>query len=230
MVPPATIATTVATSGPVERLLDRDAEVALLREALADARDGRGRLVIVEGEPGIGKTALLATVRREATEAGCAVLAATGGELERGFAWGVVRQLFEPLVYGASAAGRRSLLRGAASLARPALGLSSADEGAAGSGDGSFAAQHGLYWLTANLVEGAPAAIVVDDAHWADSASLLFLNYLGRRIAELPVLLVVGMRPAEPGAPHALLQALRGLPRSARRRALLRFPKPRSAR
>ena len=176
---------------------------------------------IVEGEPGIGKTALLADgARGKPRQRGCTVLAATGGELERGFAWGVVRQLFEPLVYGASGSGRRSLLRGAASLARPALGLSSADDGAAGSGDGSFAAQHGLYWLTANLVEGGPAAIVVDDAHWADPASLLFLNYLSRRIAELPVLLVVGMRPAEPGAPHALLQALRGLSRSAVPRAL----------
>ena len=168
--------------------------------------------MIVEGEPGIGKTALLATVLREATGGGCTVLAATGGELERAFAWGVVRQLFEPLVYGAS--GRRSLLRGAASLARPVLGVTDADAAAAG-GDSSFAAQHGLYWLTANLVDDGPAVIVVDDAHWADPASLQFLIYLSRRCAELPVLVVVGLRPAEPGAPEALLRALRGLPRSA---------------
>ena len=170
--------------------------------------------MIVEGEPGIGKTALLDNVRREAAEPGCAVLVATGAELERGFAWGVVRQLFEPLMHGAGGSRRRSLLRGAASLARPALGLPFADEGPAGSGDGSFAAQHGLYWLAANLAESEPVAIVVDDAHWADSASLLFLHYLGRRIADLPVLVVVGMRPAEPGAPRELLSALRGLPRS----------------
>ena len=93
---------------PREELFDRDAEVALLRDALADARAGRGPLVIVEGEPGIGKTALLATVHREATAGGCPVLAATGGELERGFAWGVVRQIFEPLVYGANCSRRRS--------------------------------------------------------------------------------------------------------------------------
>ena len=199
---------TAATEG----LFDREAELALLRAALADARDSRGRLVIVEGEPGIGKTALLATVLREATGGGCTVLAATGGELERAFAWGVVRQLFEPLVYGAS--GRRSLLRGAASLARPVLGVTDADAAVAG-GDSSFAAQHGLYWLTANLVDDGPAVIVVDDAHWADPASLQFLIYLSRRCAELPVLVVVGLRPAEPGAPEALLRALRGLPRSA---------------
>jgi hypothetical protein len=44
----------MSTTTATESLFDRDAEVALLREALADARDGRGRLVIVEGEPGIG--------------------------------------------------------------------------------------------------------------------------------------------------------------------------------
>lgn len=199
------------TRETTETLLDRDAELEALRRTLDDARDGQGRVVIVEGEAGIGKTALLGRVRGAAGDSGFTVLSAAGADLEREFAWGVARQLFEPLVYGTSAARRRSLFRGAASLARPALGLSAADGASPQLGDAAFAANHGLYWLTANLADGAPAAVIIDDAHWADLASLLFLNYLGRRVRDLPIALIVGMRSAEPGAPSDLLDPLRAL-------------------
>ena len=199
------------TSAATETLLDRDAELEALRRTLDGARDGQGRLVIVKGEAGIGKTALLDRVRGAAGDSGFTVLSAAGANLEREFAWGVARQLFEPLVYGATAARRRSLFRGAASLARPALGLSAAAGASRQLGDASFAANHGLYWLTANLADGTPAAMIVDDAHWADLASLLFLNYLGRRVRDLPIAVIVGMRSAEPGAPSELLEPLRAI-------------------
>lgn len=189
-------------------LFDREAELASLRDALDSARAGRGRIVVVEGEPGIGKTALLEHARAAADESGFVILRAAGAELERDFAWGVTRQLFEPIVHRGVAAP--SLLDGVASLSRPALGLSAPGELASGD-DPAFAARHGLFWLAANLAESDPVAIVVDDAHWADSASLLFLHHLGHRIADLSLVIVIGTRAAEPGAPRDLLRSLRML-------------------
>ena len=59
---------------------------------------------------------------------------------------------------------------------------------------------HGLYWLVAALAEAAePLLLVIDDAHWADAPSLRFVDFLARRVPELAVLVVVGLRPREPG-------------------------------
>jgi len=76
--------------------LEREAEVAALTAVLGAARGGDGRLVVVEGSAGIGKTRLLGEARELAREGDFAVLAARGGELEGEFAFGIVRQLFEP--------------------------------------------------------------------------------------------------------------------------------------
>ena len=199
-----------ATSG----LLERDDELEGIEAALAEARSGRGRLLFLEGEPGIGKTALLAELEKGARAGGFTVLAAGGGELERDFAYGVVRQLYEPFVRALPPARRRTLLRGAAALAGPVVGVDDAmpPSGGPQPADASFAANHGLYWLTVELSDEQPLLLLIDDAHWADSATLLFLNYLGRRLEELPVLAVLGLRPAEPGAPRELIDALRPLP------------------
>ncbi len=98
--------TTAPVAGP---LLERDAELATLAAMVAAARAGEGQLVAIEGSAGIGKTRLLAEARAAAAEAGLDVLAARAGELEREFAFGVVRQLFEPLLATSGAgAGRAS--------------------------------------------------------------------------------------------------------------------------
>jgi hypothetical protein len=76
--------------------------------------------------------------------------------------------------------------------------------------EAAFAVLHGLYRLTANLARERPLALVVDDAHWADGASLRFLAYLGNRLSELPVLLVLAARPlGEPGG-AAVAELLEG--------------------
>jgi len=77
-------------------LLERDDELEHVEAALAQARAGRGRIVVVEGPAGIGKTALLAAARTAAADEGMRVLRARANELERDFVFGVVRQLFEP--------------------------------------------------------------------------------------------------------------------------------------
>lgn len=198
-------------SQDISVLLEREAELNQFSQLLAAATSGEGRLVFVEGEAGIGKTALLDALVERAVSTGATALRARGGELERDFPYGVVQQLYEPVVR-ASSAGRRALLKGAARLAAPALRLADPTRAALAGADASLAASHGLYWLTANLAEERTLVLVVDDAHWADSATLLFLHYLGRRLGGVTVLLALGLRASEPGAPRELLDALQGLP------------------
>src|SRR4029450_12215298 len=75
-------------------LLERDAELAVVA-GLIDTITDAGRLLAIEGPPGIGKTALMAEARALAQEAGLQVLGARGSGLERSFSYGVVAQLFE---------------------------------------------------------------------------------------------------------------------------------------
>src|SRR5688500_14225960 len=162
------------------QLLERSEELARIESALAEARLGRGTFVVVEGPAGMGKTALLAAARAAAADGGMRVLRSRGTELERDFAFGVVRQLFELPLAEASELERGDLLEGAAGVAAGLLGLPGAPppDGPPASGvDPSFAVFHGLYWLCANLTATGPLCVVVDDAHWADAASLRYLAF-----------------------------------------------------
>src|ERR671922_2757139 len=80
------------------RLLERGGELGVIRAAAKAVAAGEGRAVVVEGAAGFGKTALVAAARAQAREAGLRPLGARGSELERAFAFGVVRQLLEPAV------------------------------------------------------------------------------------------------------------------------------------
>jgi len=197
---------TAPTSGaPV--LLEREAELERAGAAIERACAGTGEVIVLEGPAGIGKTELVQAVRVRAVEAGMETLSARGDDLERDFAYGVVRQLFEPALSRAAPDVRAMLLEGAAGLTAGVLGPATATSFPA---EGSFAAFHGLYWLTSNLAERAPLLIAVDDAHWADSPSLRSLHYLARRVHELAVLLLVTRRPPEPGADVELVARITG--------------------
>ena len=191
-------------------LLERGAELREAAEVLNAAGSGAGGGLLIEGPAGIGKSALIRAIRREAEGEGFAVLAARGAELEREFSFGVVRQLFEPALAARKGAERDALLAGAAHLAEPAIGELAPPDAAdvSPSVDPSFAVLHGLYWLTANLAEHSPLLIAVDDAHWSDAASLRFLSYLAGRLEGLPVVLTVALRPFELGAASKLVAAL----------------------
>src|SRR6266516_457294 len=191
-----------------EPLLERNEELARIESALAEARTGRGRFVVVEGPVGMGKTALLAVARTTAAEGGMRVLRSRGTELERDFAYGVVRQLFEPSLVEASELERAELLQGAAGVAAGLLrlpGAPPADVPPSAGVDPSFAILHGLYWLCANLAAVGPLCLVVDDAHSADAASLRYLAFLLTRLEELDAALVVATRPPEAGTDAELL-------------------------
>ncbi len=196
-----------ATTG---QLLERRDELARIEAALAEARTGRGRFLVVEGPAGIGKTALLTEARTVAAGGGTRVLRSRGSELERDFAFGVVRQLFEPPLAEASEPERADLLQATAGVAAGLLALpgASADAPPSSGVDPSFAILHGLYWLCANLAAGGPLCLVVDDAHWADAPSLRYLAFLLTRLEELDVTLVLATRPCEAGTDADLLATL----------------------
>jgi class 3 adenylate cyclase/DNA-binding CsgD family transcriptional regulator len=195
--PPIGARRTLAPAQPAgPRLLEREAELAALHAYVDAAGAGAGRLVAIEGRSGIGKSRLLAEARAIAVEGGLTILTARGGELEQDFAYGVVRQLFEPVLASASNDERADLLSGPAELSAALfeqVETSSEDEGA----DVSFAVLHGLYWLAANLALRRPAVLMIDDLHWADGPSLRWLAHLQRRLEGLPLLVVVGTRPPE---------------------------------
>ena len=200
------------TATTANELLERDAELARADEHLANAKAGSGRVLVIEGPAGIGKTALLQEVAARASDRGLLVLRARGGELERDFPHGVVRQLFEADLLARNRDEHSSLLAGAAALARPVL--LPGESGDALAADASFAVTHGLYWLTANLAEERQLMLAVDDAQWADIASLRFLAHLARRLEGMPLLLAVCIRSGEPKTPDALLAQLTSDPTS----------------
>lgn len=188
-------------------LLERESEVASVTAAIGAAADGAGALLLVRGPAGIGKTRLVEAARDEASVCGIRTLVARGGQLERDFAFGVVRSLFEPVVRG----GRAGTFEGAAALAAPLLGAAPPGKGARLDDDRSAAVLHGLYWALANVASEEPLLVAVDDAHWADPASLRWLAYLANRVEDLPVTLLVAARTDEPGAAPPELATLTAL-------------------
>ena len=171
-------------------LLEREREQAELQARIEVlAATGQGAVVLVEGVAGIGKSRLLAAAAEHARAAGLRVLAAHGTELEFELAFGGARQLFTaPLL--ALQDEREQLLAGPAALAAPVLGIEEEREP-----HGLADPLHGLFWLTANLTLSGPVALLVDDLHWLDQESARFVVYLGRRLAGLPLLLLVTARP-----------------------------------
>ena len=189
----------------VGELLEREVELACLDGLLEQASRGMGRVVVVEGEAGIGKSELLVAVRTQAQARGFGVLRARGSEFEARIAFGVARQVFEPMLRTASAAQRRRLLSGVAGVGARALGVVAGEPPA-----DRFAALHGLFWLCANRAERGPVLVVVDDVQWVDDPSLAWLGYVARRVGDLALLLVLGLRSGDPGGERGELARLVG--------------------
>src|SRR5215216_3068094 len=181
-------------------LLERDGELGLIGGLVARVSAGEGGLVVIEGHAGVGKTELLRAAGELGEAEGLRVLRARGSELDRAFAFGVVRQLLEHEV-----AEEPALLVGGA---EPAAAVFAAAGGDIRGDEGLFASLQGLHWLVANLAARKPLLLVADDVHWADTASLRWLVFLAERVDDVRALLVAATRPAEPGADEELLDAL----------------------
>jgi DNA-binding CsgD family transcriptional regulator len=176
-------------------LLERGAELAGLDGLLAAACAGRGALIVIEGPPGIGKSALLGACAERAAALGMQCLRARGDDVSMESSFAAMRELLAP------AAGPDAF-RGSAGLAAPVF---RGEADAAPEADRAAAVLHGLYWLIADHCDRGPVALLVDDAHWLDPASVRFLLYLARRLESLPAVLVVGQRRGEVSRPLTAL-------------------------
>jgi len=169
---------------PAGALIGRDREMALLTGLMRGVVRGRGGSVLIEGEPGIGKSALVQAVVAEAPEAGCEVFEGAGDEL--GQALPLLPFLDALRVREPSANPRRrtivQLLRGEAS----------ADRGT----DVPAVLAEQLLALVAEQCAVRPTILVIDDLQWADQASITLWGRLARSARQVPLLLIGMMRPA----------------------------------
>ncbi len=196
-------------------LLERQHELETAHQALTEASRGEGRILVVEGPAGIGKTRLLEAVAHMAVDAGFEVHGARGDDLETAFAYGVLRQLLAPALAQLDPADRAVVLEGPASF------LASLVEGTAGppsSGLGSegLGAAYGLYQLIQDLAERRPRLLCVDDVHWADLPSLHALGFVARRLADLPILMLLASRRSVDGPAKDVLARFDSLAGSRR--------------
>ncbi|HET9104654.1 MAG TPA: AAA family ATPase [Solirubrobacteraceae bacterium] len=178
-------------------LWERERELGVLEDALGRAAEGLGQVVIVEGPPGVGKSALLAEAARRARLVGMRVAAAGGAELEHGLAFGVARDLFDGCDRGHDSGAPAD--RFDAGLGLAADGADAVDE--------PVAARR-AFARVVELTQNAPVCVCLDDAHWVDVPSLVVLAYVQQRIAALPVALVIGLDSGERDAAGVLARML----------------------
>jgi DNA-binding CsgD family transcriptional regulator len=156
-------------------MLERDGVMAAVRGLLRDALGGRGGALFVAGEAGLGKTAVL---QYAAAVAGDRFIAGMGRAdvAEAALPFGLIGQALDPLL----------------------------DGHAAPDGPATAPADY-FYGVLARLRDAArrPLFLALDDAHWADPDSLTLLRLICRRIAELPVVVLVTVRPWPPEALRA---------------------------
>ncbi|GAB3920322.1 LuxR family transcriptional regulator [Kribbella albertanoniae] len=172
-------------------MLERPDELGRIAAALDAAGRGEGKVVVIEGEAGIGKSRLVAEARAMAKERGFVRMQATGDEVEGVMAWGVVRQLIERSIARYAGETRAAIIAGPTGRAIEALDKATPD-----AGDAEVARTlHALWWVAVDLASPRPLLITIDDAQWSDPPSLRFLSYLSKRVGDLPIALVVATRP-----------------------------------
>ena len=162
-----------------DALLERDDEIAALTTHARAAEAGRGRLVVVEGPAGIGKTRLLAEATALGEAMGFDVRRAQASPLERALRYGVVGQWLRDAGSGPDA-----------EPAGPADPRRTHDD------DAEYAVLDALLHTVAAAAGRAPLLLTADDGQWMDPASLRFLSYLARRLDGVRALVVVAHRPS----------------------------------
>jgi DNA-binding CsgD family transcriptional regulator len=190
-------------------LVGRGSELARLAGLIRAAAAGRGSAVLIEGEPGIGKSSLVRAALAEAADAHCLVFWGTGDELGQAL----------PLLPLLEALRVRELPNNprCTTIVRLLRGELNADRGA----DVSAALSEQLLALIAEQCAAQPAILVIDDLQWADRATVALWAHLARSVHQMPLLLAGMMRPVPQ---RGDLLALRRAAGNAARLQLTRLP------
>ena len=165
-------------------LYDREAECALIDRLIEDARAGRSVVLVVRGDPGLGKSSLIEYAAGRAD--GSMVLACRGFEAESQLAFAGLGDLLRPLAEHLDVLpeAQRAALEGVLSVGPPTV----ADR---------LTLNVGVLSLLAAAAEHAPLLLTVDDAHWLDAASLEALAFAARRLEADRIAMLVAVRSGE---------------------------------
>jgi tetratricopeptide (TPR) repeat protein len=205
-----------AIAGPTPGIVARDLEMAMINRARAGASVD-GRIVVVAGEAGIGKTRLAEAAAADARAAGGTVLAARAYEAERTIAYGPIVELLRA---GLAEPDRRRLV---SSVVLAEIGRLVPDPGGRQrrheAADGPAALARLVAAIADALNELAvgpvPGVLWLDDVQWVDAASLKALSYLLRRLAGRPLLIILTWRHEDlDGDQLAFAEMVEGLPSS----------------
>src|SRR5215468_2172845 len=172
-------------------LYGRHQECAAVDRLLQAAREGHSGVLVLRGEAGAGKSALLAYAAGEAH--GMTVLRAAGVQAEVELPFAALHQLLRPLVQG----GLGHLPAPQATALRAAFGLAAAP-GDDNPGGDRFLLSVGVLSLLADAAEQRPLLCLLDDAHWLDQASADALVFAARRLGEEGIGLLFAARDSEP--------------------------------
>ena len=178
-----------AVTGQDVSLVGREEESFRLRELVAPPFT-ESQVLLLLGDPGVGKTVLLAEAAREARSAGMRVLAAAGRESERDLAFAGLHQLLRPVLDRVAGlpARQAEALRGAFALSEDPVPPDALLTGIA------------VLTLLSGLSDDGPLLVVADDAQWLDRASLDALAFAARRLDSEELVLLVGARGNVPPA------------------------------
>ena len=168
---------------PPGTLVGRDSEITLLTSRIKEVARGRGGSVLIEGEPGIGKSALVRAAVAKAPEAGCQLFWGAGDELGQPLP---LLPLLDGLRVREPSANPRQ-----GTIVRLLRGEAAADRGT----DVSAALAEQLLAFVAEQCAAQPTILVIDDLQWADGASITLCGRLARLARQVPLLLIGMMRP-----------------------------------
>ena len=172
-------------------LLERSAELTGIAGLVTDLLAGTGRVAVVEGPPGIGKTSLVAALKLSAGHHGLRLLSTRGTELAKDVSFGAIGTLLAGVPGSTDAEPER-----APDTTRT----------------GDFAMLRILFESVVRAAGDAGLVLIVDDCHWLDSPSLRFLAFLAAKIRETRVLLFLTTRPDTGPGRQSILDEIIGSP------------------
>ncbi|GGM48999.1 LuxR family transcriptional regulator [Longimycelium tulufanense] len=165
-------------------LLGRTTELQHLRQLLSTAAAGTGHAVLVEGEPGIGKTMLLEVLADDADHQGLQVFSGAAEEMERDLPFAAAASCLD--LTPTSTDARRAALAHQMRKELSTAGLA---------GPGHLHLIEPILALVNTLCTNHAALMIVDNLHWVDQATMQVLHHLGKTLHRLPLLLVTASRP-----------------------------------